>query len=141
MVWPIADILFCEAHWLFAFYYMKIAKNMPRILKQDNNSHLRDSHQDEIVTTGSTLDEQPKEYLFVYWVGLIANALFPLAEVVFNIAYVHFVDVEKVPLPNWVRDGEIVSINGMFATQIIAGCVLVWSVYTIFTHLHSTDNQ
>ena len=26
--WPIGDFLFCEAHWLFAFYYMKIAKNM-----------------------------------------------------------------------------------------------------------------
>lgn len=29
----IGDFLFSEAHWMFAFYYMRIAQNMPRIIK------------------------------------------------------------------------------------------------------------
>ena len=28
---PIGDLLFGEAHWVLAFYYYKVAKNVPRI--------------------------------------------------------------------------------------------------------------
>jgi hypothetical protein len=90
--WPIGDFLFCEAHWLFAFYYMKIAKNIPRIIQIDNSVRQRDSHQDEIVTTESTIVDEPKHYRFVYWLGVIANAIFPLAEEVFNNATVYYVE-------------------------------------------------
>jgi hypothetical protein len=39
---PIADLLFCEAHWLYAFYYWKVAKNIPRVLKGDPNDKPKD---------------------------------------------------------------------------------------------------
>jgi hypothetical protein len=29
---PIGDFMFAEAHWLIAFYYMRLAKNMPKVI-------------------------------------------------------------------------------------------------------------
>jgi hypothetical protein len=36
IAYPIGDFLFAEAHWLFAFYYMRIAKNMPKVIYQSD---------------------------------------------------------------------------------------------------------
>ena len=54
----LGSLLFGEAHWLLAFYYMKIAKNMPRII---------DGHNDKV-----------KSYKAIWWIGVGFNAIFPV---------------------------------------------------------------
>jgi hypothetical protein len=36
IAFSLGDFMFTEAHWLFAFYYMKIAKNMPKVIEQSD---------------------------------------------------------------------------------------------------------
>jgi hypothetical protein len=52
--------MFTEAHWLFAFYYMRIARNMPKVIAQS--------------------DEPQKNYQAVFWAGTAINAVMTLSE-------------------------------------------------------------
>jgi len=66
------------------------------------------------------------------WIGIFANAVFPLGELVFNVIFFYYIDyLHEIP-PEVVRIGETLSILGMFLTQIVSGCVLIWSVITVF---------
>jgi hypothetical protein len=57
----IGDLLFGEAHWLLAWYYMKLAKNHPKKIARQQS--------------------QIKDYRLVLWIGVVCNALFPLLEI------------------------------------------------------------
>ena len=65
----LGDLTFDEAHWILAFFYFKMAKNMPRVI----NSH-----------QGNAISEV-KSYIVLYWAGIIFNAVFPLIQCVFLI--------------------------------------------------------
>ena len=53
----VADAGFGEAHWLLAMFYLKLAKNMPRLLANEF--------------------DKLKSYKVLLWIGVILNALFP----------------------------------------------------------------
>ena len=53
----VADACFGEAHWLLAMFYLKLAKNMPRLLANEF--------------------DKLKSYKVLLWIGVILNALFP----------------------------------------------------------------
>jgi len=62
----VAVLFFNEAHWIFASYYFKIAKNMPRMI---------DGHLDQV-----------KSYACLKWVGIYINALLPVIAGILNYA-------------------------------------------------------
>lgn len=68
-----ADLTFSEAHWIFAFYFLKIAKNIPLVIEDSQSSHAS--------------SEKPKDFTKLYWIGITANAIFPLGELVGGICY------------------------------------------------------
>ena len=63
----IVDLTFCEAHWIFAWYYYKVSNNMPIVIEQ------------AIIPAGRN-----DKYDFVYNVGIVLNALFPVCEGAFS---------------------------------------------------------
>ena len=69
----VGNFCFNTAHWLLAFFYFKMVKNMPRVA---NNQ-----------TT------QVKDYRLLYWLGLVFNTVPPLAYGIFfaivSYAYIH----------------------------------------------------
>ena len=54
----LGNVFLSEGHWLLAFYYFKIAKNMPKIINGQ--------------------PELTKSYVPLYWFGIAANALLPI---------------------------------------------------------------
>lgn len=54
----IGDLCFSEAQWMLAFFFFKIARNMPRVIN----------------------GEEMQDYKCVKWTGIFFNAIFPLAE-------------------------------------------------------------
>ena len=54
----IGNFFFSEAHWVLAFYYFKVSKNMPKIFSGNG--------------------DQAKSYVALKWVGIVANALIPI---------------------------------------------------------------
>ena len=52
----IGDLCFGEAHWILAFFYFKIAMNMPRIRR----------------------GQQTKDYVVLNWLGIVFNAVMPI---------------------------------------------------------------
>jgi len=57
----LGDLCFNIAHWTLAMFYLKIAKNMPRVIR----------------------GEEAKQYTFIYWAGMALNILGPIGEAVF----------------------------------------------------------
>jgi len=113
IAFPIGDFMFAEAHWLFAFYYMKIAKNIPRVIEES--------------------DELQKDYRGVFWLGAAINAGMSLGE--FSVFF--FANHDNKVLEFCV----LVTTFGTYVCEIASGCVLIWSVYTIFKYLHDTENS
>ena len=64
----VADLCFNEAHWILAFFYFKMAKNMPRVINE----------------------EQIKSYKLLYWLGVAFNAVMPIFFATFT-----FIDLEN----------------------------------------------
>lgn len=56
----IANFCFNESHWLLAMFYFKMAMNMPRIIKRNENDPVQ-------------------SYSVLHNVGLVLNGIFPLA--------------------------------------------------------------
>lgn len=54
------DFFFGEVHWFLAIFYLKIAKKMPIVVDESEDQH--------------------KTYKCTFWVGAIANAIFPFGE-------------------------------------------------------------
>ena len=53
-------VCFNEAHWQLAFFYFKMAKNMPRVIAANDN-------------------DPPRDYPKTYWTGVVLNAILPIA--------------------------------------------------------------
>lgn len=76
----VGDLLFCEAHWIMAVYYKKIANNIPRVIEKH---------------------KAPKEYKYFFRVGAIFNAVFPIGEGLFMLLYLNKYFVDKVVDLKW----------------------------------------
>ena len=57
----LGDLCFNVAHWILAMFYLRIAKNMPRVYRY----------------------EEPKPYSVVFKIGMTFNVLGPICEAVF----------------------------------------------------------
>ena len=62
----IGDLLFSVSHWMIAVFYLKMAKNMPRVNEQV---------------------EAPKPYTLLKWAGIAINTILPLCELATWISY------------------------------------------------------
>jgi uncharacterized protein YacL len=106
--------MFTEAHWLFAFYYMRIAKNMPKVIEQS--------------------DEPQKDYKTVFWIGAAVNAVMSLSEFSSFLWDNYYNDSRLLQV-------VVVAANsGTWLCEIASGCVLVWSVSRIWIYLHETED-
>ena len=114
IAYPIGDFLFAEAHWLFTFYYMRIAKNMPKVIDQS--------------------EEPQKEYRAVFWLGAVVNGVIAATEFSSYLWSKHLTN-------RLLEICVIVSTSGVFVCEIVTGFVLLYSVYIIFKYLHETENS
>ena len=65
----IGDLCFNEAHWILAFFYFKIAQNMPRVKR----------------------GEKVKSYEVLRWFGIVFNAVTPIVfGIYFYLEYVQY---------------------------------------------------
>ena len=114
----VGNFCFNTAHWLLAFFYFKMVKNMPRVAKNQTN--------------------QVKDYRLVYWLGLILNAAPALAFGIY-FAKVSYANMHDTGRQKWLDDAFTVSSITNFAAQLVSGCILLWSVYNI--HAFMSKNQ
>ena len=66
-----------EAHWFLAFFYFKMAKNMPRVIRE----------------------EPTKSYKGLNWLGIAFNALIPIANGTFTIMLIDEIKEDKEKQP------------------------------------------
>jgi hypothetical protein len=117
---PIGDLLFCASHWMFAFYYFVLAKNMPKII--DGTPELL------------------KSYNCFYWVGMIFNCLCPIFELIFGQLYVY--NEMKVGDNNHlVNTGLWIASYGVEVGLTISGCILLWSLYKIWNYIKRDSDK
>lgn len=114
IAFSIGDFLFNEAHWMFAFYYMKIAKNLPKVIEKS--------------------DEPQKSYRTVFWVGVVVNAVMSLGEL--SIAFwSHHPDSKLLQLC------VVVSTSGSQLCEIASGIILISSVHFIWSYLKKSKEN
>ena len=99
---------FCEAHWIFACYYYRVANSNPS-------------------TPKSVVSETWQKTVF--WVGVAVNALVTSSEAVFGILF--FANQDKQDPKPWQRWGVGASVIGSLSVQIISGSILIWSIVKI----------
>ena len=63
----LTDLTFCEAHWVFACYYFKVANNIPIAIQR-----------------GTITTQSMRMFDIMYWTGIVANVVFPIGEGVFG---------------------------------------------------------
>lgn len=64
---------------------MKIAKNIPRIIYEKERRAESYLHEIRINKKSSDDPGEPKDYTLALWIGIFANAVFPLGELIFNV--------------------------------------------------------
>ena len=102
---------------MLAFYYYKIAKNMPRVLDS----------QDEL--------GQAKDYKVLYWTGVVLNALVPIFEGVIDVVYYFITFDNPPPIPSWIRISATAIVFAVGLLETVSGIFLIWSVYKIKSYL------
>ena len=104
----LGDLLFSEAHWLLAFFYYKMARNMPRVVQGG---------------------ERLETYKALLWIGIVLNAVFPIMEgtswILFDVKL-----VKGTPLW-WLYKLLNASLCSVWTLWIISGTFLIWSVFKI----------
>lgn len=114
---PIGDLLFGEAHWVLAIYYLKIATNMPLII---------DGQEDQV-----------KDFKVLMWVGILCNAIFPIGEgITYNIQML-------APDYGGLLNSIFVQITQFFTyvSWIVSGCIVIWSIWRIKRFLYSLQDD
>ena len=113
-------LCFYEGHWILAFYFFKIARNMPRVIDQ---------------SLGPV-----KSYKCLYWTGLALNAIFPITQGVFWMIWYKEYYIDGAT-KQWVTAIGDVTFFGMGVFLIASGFVLVWAVLSIRSFLKSHENE
>ena len=107
----LGDLCFNIAHWILAMFYLRIAKNMPRVSR----------------------GERTKRYNKAFWAGLAFNAFGPILEAVFqNWHYYmlfrgHEIDKKFIVVDVIVSVSEVI----VYSAQILSGTILIWSLIKI----------
>ena len=105
------DLLFGEAHWLLAWYYMKLSQSHPRMIARQ--------------------ETQVKDYRLVLWIGVVCNALFPLLEIgVYTWR----------TIASYSTLTSIVYLVTKTLTQlswVVSGSILIWAVFNIRSVMNS----
>ena len=116
----IGNFFFSEAHWMLAFYYFKVSKNMPKII--------------------SGKGDQAKSYVALKWVGIVANALFSLVQSVLGTIYLHKNVVKE---PQEVPDLWVAYLTLIFVVILwnVSGCLLISSILTIRKFLKERNDD
>ena len=118
----VGDLCFCEAHWILAFYFFKVAKNMPRRLSKAEKK------------------EQPKSYRCLYIIGVLINAIFPIAEGVFYLITALELSENGNPKILFMELGVLMPIL-VGLLQIVSGTMLIWAVLSIRSYLKSQGDD
>jgi len=121
------DLFNDESHWILAFYFMQIAKTMPKLNSQPGNTGVQP------ITSNK----------WVFWLGVVLNALFPVVEAAdwYKVYKMIFVDQQEPPL--WLSALGGVASAGVGLMQIVSGAILIWAVLSIrsFVVAHSAEGH
>ena len=98
---------------MLAFYYYKIAKNMPRVLNPENEH------------------DQPKDYKALYWIGIVLNALVPIYEAVNMFFLIYYPQP-----PKWALESSSAVVFAIDLLETVSGTFLIWSVFKIKSFLN-----
>jgi hypothetical protein len=103
---------------MIAFFYLKLAKNMPRV-----NAGV----------------EAQQSYTWVNRVGLAINVILPLTEMVTWIwfSYIAFVEGNE---GKKVVYAYLIDTLALYLAWIVSGTILVWAVFKIRSHINSAKN-
>jgi hypothetical protein len=106
----IGTLCFNEAHWLLAFFYFKMVKNMPRVILADD-------------------EDTPEEFPITYWTGVVCNAAFPLAfGIMFIIlSYALCQGLSGQQLKKWSGSMSLAS----YTVLLVSAILLLWSVVKV----------
>lgn len=114
-----ADLTFCEAHWIFAWYYFKVALNMTN-------------------TDPVQLETRANALNIVYWIGVVLNAIFPIGEGVFGGFLYFYHSVDKVD-KKWAGTLFNCSMIGTSIVQLITCTVLFYAMIKIKRFIEGTS--
>ena len=119
----IADLTFCEAHWIFAWYYFKVALNMTN-------------------TDPGQLEERAKALEIAYWIGVVFNAIFPICEGLFGGVLYYYYKIYKVD-KKWAGALFNCSMIGTSVVQLITCTVYFYALIKMkqFIEKTSRDDQ
>ena len=108
-------VCFNEAHWLLAFFYFKMAINMPRVIADNDN-------------------DPPRDYPVIYWTGVLLNAIFPIGWNTFYLVYFYEM-FKNPPARQWVNDLFSYFSIATLTCLVISGFILLWSVIKVRTYM------
>ena len=108
--------MFGEVHWYLAIFYLRIAKNTPRVINGQA--------------------DQVKSYKRILIVGAVFNALFPCLELVTWITG-NIRNKNGNGGTSWL--GYDIAMFGLSTAWVVSGCVLIWSIVATRNFLKSRN--
>ena len=115
-----ADLCFCEAHWIFAWHYFKVAHEMTN----KDSAESKSKKKEEGSVTG-------------YWIGIFVNAIFPICEGVFGyVVYYYFNETHTYK--KWAGTMFSLSMIGTSISQMTTCALYFYSLLRIKNFIEGT---